>query len=371
LTLWNRIEQWGKHNLLRYTEKVMGKIPVSPESVPFDRIRRILVIRSHDQLGDFLLSTPALEALRARFPEAHIGILVRSYCRDTVKNNPCVDSILVHYENGRQWTWPRVRTLAAGLIKKWDMAVVLSSESHSLTSDLWAYLSGAKYIAGSERFVFNGCSRNFLYNLTAPDGGPEKHQSARNLEIVEQFGAGTNDLREKVYVTPEEKSSLRLRFPDLYDGRPVIGLHIGANKTENRWPVSKFCELSRKLTEQTGARIAVFWGPREHSLAEAFLRDAEVPLAPVEPSSLRNQAIHFSLCHLAVCNDTGIMHLCAAVGTPLVSIFGPTDPAVWKPVGDHVAAVRSDDGKTPSVSLESVLREALRLWKAYKPGSAD
>ena len=198
LTLWNRIEQWGKHNLLRYTEKVIGKTPVSPETVPFDRIRRVLVIRSHDQLGDFLLSTPALEALRSRFPEAHIGILVRSYCRDAVKNNPCIDSILVHYENGRQWTPPRIRTLAAGLIKKWDMAVVLSSESHSLTSDLWAYLSGAKYIAGSERFVFDGCSRNFFYNLTAPDGGPEKHQSARNLEIVEQFGARTNDLREKV-----------------------------------------------------------------------------------------------------------------------------------------------------------------------------
>jgi ADP-heptose:LPS heptosyltransferase len=348
---------------LKYLEKCFAKDLLTPDQVDYHKIRRLLVIRSHDQLGDFLLSTPALRALRSRFPNAEIGILTRDYCADAAIHNPYIDHILIHYETGYQWTWKRIRTLWKQLYKKWDMAVVLSSESHSLTSDIWATLSGAKYILGSERFIFPGCSRNFFYNLIAPDGGTGKHQTERNMEIVQFVGANTRNFKEIVKVTESERTDIRKTFQEVYktDSRLVLGLHIGANKQENRWPVVRFCELAGHLYKKYNARIVVFWGPKEYDLSELFFGQITFNSFRFKPSTLRKQAVHFSLCDIVVCNDTGIMHLCAAVGTPLVAIFGPTDPTTWKPIGKNFIAVRGKNNITKNVSISEVLQEINNL----------
>ncbi|MBN1895733.1 glycosyltransferase family 9 protein, partial [bacterium] len=195
-------------------------------------------------------------------------------------------------------------------------------------------------------------------------------QSARNLDIVRIIGADSVDLHETVHVTAGEKDEIRRRFPELYGGTgPVVGFHIGANKKENRWPLARFAEL-RDMLHRAGLKPpAVFWGPAEKDLGSEFLRLVKRPVHAVEPGNLREQAVHFALCDAVICNDTGVMHLCASVGTPLVALFGPTDPEFWKPVGDSFIALRSRDRRTESVSAVEV-RKALfkilgkgRKWK--------
>jgi ADP-heptose:LPS heptosyltransferase len=341
---------------MRYMERLFAKDTLMPSEIQKGKIKRILVVRPHDQLGDFLLSTPALRALRNHFPEARIGIVVRSYSADAMQNHPCVDEIIIFYENMLQWTFKRTVLLARQLIHNWDLAVVLSSESHSLTSDLLATVSGARYILGSAQRPFPGCSRNFLYNLIAPDLNSNGHQSERNVHIVRYIGAETSNLSEMIYITDQEKKKIQSEYNHIYHENrfPVIGLHVGANKKENRWPIHCFCELAERLHEKYRFQIVAFWGPKEEDLGRRFLRQVRFKPGWIEPSSLRRQAVHFSLCDLVVCNDTGIMHLCAAVGTPLVAVFGPTDPKYWKPIGNQFIAVRSKDKNTESVKVQMV-----------------
>ncbi len=359
LGLWNRFDQFAKKKGLRYLEKGLARPARKPEETPLEEVKRLLVIRSHDQLGDFLLSTPALLALRNRFPGAHIGLVVRSYCADTVQHHPHIDEILIFQEYGLRWTPGKITRFWKALYKKWDMAVVLSSESHSLTSDLIAVLSGAKIILGSGSHIFPGCSRNFFYDLIAPDPG-RLHQSERNLAIVRYIGADTGDLSERVHITTEEKNAVRQAFGSAYSGFPVIGIHIGGSKSGNRWPVDRFVRIAEMLHDLP-AGILVFWGPGEKELSETFLGHVRFKPQLIPPSTLRRLAVHFSLCDLVISNDTGTMHLCAGVGTPLVAVFGPTDPEDWKPAGDLFMAIRSKDHKTQSVTAEEIFQAAVKL----------
>jgi len=361
--IWNRIDQYFKHNGLRFVEKIAAKKLLEPEQIEWDNVKSILIVRPHDQLGDFLLSSAVWRAVGKAFPDLRKGLVARSYAADVVKNHPYVDELIIFYENGFMWNFRRIREFWKALHKRWDLAIVLSSESHSLTSDLITVLSGARYVVGSERFPFGGCTRNFFYNIIVPDSGKPRHQVLRNAEIAEYIGIKVDDVSEKIYITDDEKSLIRNKFIEIYSQDTVVGLHIGANKRENRWPAAKFAELCEKIYKTYKIKPVIFWGPKEGDLKEEFSRYCNTPVFMVPPSSLRNQAVHFFLCNAVVCNDTGIMHVCASVGTPFTAIFGPTDPMFWEPPGDLFRSVRADNKKTESVTVEQVEKELEILLK--------
>jgi ADP-heptose:LPS heptosyltransferase len=367
-TPWTKqIDRWVKLRLINLAELLFSRKPLSPDVLDRFDPKRVLIVRPQDQLGDFLLSTPAIDAVRGRFPKARMGILVKDYFADTVRLHPALDEVLVFYPKIRRWTAKRMSAFFLSLAWRWDMTIVLSSESHSFTSDLLAALSGAKIILGSDRFVFPGCRRNFLYNLTAPDRGPDRHQTERNLDIVEIIGAKTGDLREKSTIDPAARETLRAnlqrRLPR--PGELVIGLHVGANKSENRWPAEKFAELAGLINRRLRANVLLLWGSKESGLAERFMRNVSFEPVQMPPSSLMDLALAFSLCDAAVCNDTGIMHLCAAVGTPLAALFGPIDPEHWKPAGESTVAIRGRENRTESIRVEDVMKELEKLLKKH------
>lgn len=361
MRIWNRIDQYFKHNILRFFEKIAARKLLSPDQINWDHVNSILIVRPHDQLGDFLLSSAAWRAVGKAFPHLRTGLVARSYAADAALNHPYIDELIIFYESGFQWNFRRMAFFWKNLYKRWDMAIVLASESHSLTSDLITVLSGAKYVIGSERFPFGGCKKNFLYNIIVPDGGTDKHQTRRNTEIVEYIGVPVNDISERIYISDDEKRKVKEKFNEAYKQNLCAGLHIGANKRENRWPVSKFAETAEFLYRKYNIKPVVFWGPKESELSEEFADLVTVPVHMIPPSTLRRQAVHFSLCDAVVCNDTGIMHLCASAGTPLVAVFGPTDPALWKPQGDKFRAVRSADRRTNNVSVEDVEEELSQI----------
>jgi ADP-heptose:LPS heptosyltransferase len=356
-----RIEQFIKWKFLKLMESRLTREPLHPSVLDGADIRSILVIRAHDQLGDFLLSTPALRAINQRFPKASIDIVVRSYCADVMVNHPLIRTIIIFYEKPKQWTLRRIRNIRKQFRVHWDLVIVLNSESHSLSSDLVAAWAGAPFVLGSVNRTFPGTDRNFCYNLLAPDSPPASHQSRRNVDIVRYIGGDTDDLSEFIHVTLKEQSALRKEYPETYGSAPVVGMHIGANKSENRWLPQKFAELAAMIKNQFGAKIVIYWGPKEFELADAFKAASSLNVCMIPPTTLRRQAVHFSLCDAVICNDTGMMHLCASVSTPLVGIFGPTDPAFWKPVGDSFLAVRSGDHRTHSVEVRDVFLALQKL----------
>lgn len=366
MTLWNGIEQYFKKNYMRWVEKFFRRELLLPHQLDRTNIKRILVVRQHDMLGDFLLATPVLRALRQCFPQAHLGVLARQYFADLVLPHPYADEVLIFQEHGTNWTAKRARAFWRQLCSHWDLAVVLNTVSHSFTSDLLAHFSGARYILGSEQRVFPGCTRNFFYNLIAPCSENEKHQSERNLDIVRYIGVETDDASEVIYVLDTEREMARamLKKAGLRYNRPIIGMHVGAGKLMNRWPVNRFAELAQRLHHRCGAEIVLFWGSKETSLSLQFRQAVKFEPVKIAPTGLRELAAFFTQCDAVVCNDTGVMHICAAAGVPLVAVFGPTNPEEWKPIGDKFLAIRGEGHKIEDVSVEQVLTALSQLLQA-------
>jgi ADP-heptose:LPS heptosyltransferase len=250
-----------------------------------------------------------------------------------------------------------VRRLRSGF----DLAVVLNTVSHSLTSDLIARFSGAKYILGSEHEKFTGTRRNFFYNLNAEYSEQERHQTERNLDIVRSVGAATTETSEFVCLTDDEHRWAREFLNSLGrdESRPLVAIHPGAGKPGNRWAVAGFAGVARELVRTEGVQIFVTWGPGEGDLGRELLNRLDTPALSVVLRDLRRVAALLAQARLVLCNDTGVMHLAAAVGSPLIAIFGPTDPALWKPLGEKFVAIRGRHNRCDTVEQELVLRRAL------------
>ena len=348
-----------KDQLPGWLEPLLAVPTIDPSMAQRRPVKRILIIRQHDQLGDFLLATPALRAVRERHPEAHIGLVVRSYFAEVARLVPFVDEVIVVEENASRWTLASWRRFWRSIRSSWDLAVVLTTVSHSLTSDLVARLSRAGVIVGSSGRVFAGTSRNFFYHVEAPLVDGTRHQSERNLDIVRAIGCDSKDVREEIRVPDVDRRSVQVaseRFP----GRRV-GFHLGAGKLANRWPVERFVELAAALRRTAPTTIVLFWGPAEASLRDEFLRQEGAAAECVGPQPLPTLAAWFRSCDLMVCNDTGVVHVAAATGVPTLALFGPTDPREWAPAGDHVRALRGTGGEVSTIRAEEAARLAEEL----------
>ena len=177
MKFWTVIEQTFKYNGMRLLEIFLGRKLLTPDDIEIDSIKRILIIRQHDQLGDFLLSTPLFRALREYWPNALITLLIRGYTEPVARNNQFINDILVLHEIGYDWSGPKIRNFWQRLRSGYDLTVVINTVSHSLSSDLLAWLSGARYILGPSHRLFPGTTRNFFYNLISPYNNGSRHQA--------------------------------------------------------------------------------------------------------------------------------------------------------------------------------------------------
>lgn len=363
MRLWNRVEQYIKKNYVWWLEKIFARKQITPQEIQFKKIVRILVIRQHDMMGDFLVATPVFRALGERFPDAHIAVVTREYFAEIAEQNAFVDDVLIFYKDARKWRPKHIIMFWKKLRSHWDLTIVLNTVSHSLSSDLIAHFSNAKYVLGSEIKPFPGSSRNFFYNLIAPYAKEEKHQTQRNLDILRYIGIDTENYCENFTVDQFEleKAGYFLRDNGIQFDKPIIGFHIGAGKIANRWPVKNFVTLAHRLAKINRVQVLLFWGPAEEDLCDEFERFACFDYIKIKPTSLKKLSAFFKLCDALVCNDTGVMHLAASVNVALVAIFGPTDPNSWKPFGKKFVAIRGTENKAENVSTEEVEKQIMKL----------
>lgn len=366
MKFWTRIEQFFKHRLLRFFETFLGQSQIDPEQLDHVPIKSILVIRTHDQLGDFLLSTPVFKALNEKFSDSWITVIAHAYTTPLVQNHPYVNAVLTFHEDFRNWSFPYAFHLFKGLYKKYDLVVVLNTVSHSLTSDLIASFTRAPYVLGTDHLLFAGTRRNFFYNFVAPiHKESTRHQTRRNLDIVRYIGADTFDLREYMYITKQERNAAKtiLNKLGIDLNKKILAIHPGAGKIKNRWPVDNYAALAVKCLDELDLQIFITWGPSEAELGHSLLSGIDRKTYHATFPHIRELAAVLSLMDCFICNDTGVMHLCAAVGTPLVAIFGPTDPSQWKPWGQAFIAVQSASRNCAHVSVDVVYKECKRLLK--------
>jgi lipopolysaccharide heptosyltransferase II len=290
-----------------------------------DKIRRILCIKPRG-IGDIVLSTIILENLRSAFPDAQIDYLTEEFAKASLANHPLVNKVLTMNKT-------EFPLKAAWKIRK---------ENYDLILDLWSnprsaqitFLSGVKYRVG---FAYRG--RKYAYNILATSSRGDIHSAEHNLELLNALQIPVISKKVKYYTTPEEKSFSENFFTRNFGTvNGVLGIIPAGGWESKRCNKEKWVEIIQVFRRKYNFNVLILWGPGDESDAQ-FIKK-QVPEAVLSPETgLNNLAALIEKCTLVIANDSGPMHISAALDVPTLGIFGPTDPkghGPYTPAGDYV-----------------------------------
>jgi ADP-heptose:LPS heptosyltransferase len=358
-------------------------LPVrEPSSVPPIHPRSILVIRQHNQLGDMLCVVPLLRALKARFPETSLSLLTSPVNDDIMKGLVYLDHVMLYdkrefLSRGRLHPLPIIRYVKDLRRRQFDMVIVPATVSMSATSDLLAYVSGAPVRIGPGTIDGIENPNRGLYSMPMEldwRGDQGRHQTLRNLDIAGRLELTIPDLRLEITLTEAERARGREYLNGLTGGRrPILAFHPGAGKMPNRWPVERFVELARWASNELKASIVITLGPMDLDLKKHLENGLGVEAQFVEGKAIRDVASCVGGVDLLVSNDTGIMHVGAATGVPVLSLFGPTEPRQWSPLGEQNRFIQPESRDISDINIEQVQRQVLEMLnnKARRPNTND
>jgi ADP-heptose:LPS heptosyltransferase len=363
-----------KRLLTGLAARIWRRRSLTPDELLALRPARILLVRQHNQMGDMVCATPCFRAVAETWPDAEIALVTAPVNHQVVAHDPHLDRIFLFSQ--RLWRAPgRLVAFLAGL-RRWraDLAIVLNSVSFSSTSAYLALWSGARYVVGGDSAPF-GSRVAEAYSLRLPTS-PEldRHAIEHSLAPLAAVGITTEDLATVVVPSPEQGTEADALIAELLPSGPFWALHPGAGKAQNVWPAERFAAVARAVADQ-GIPVLVLHGPADQDVVRAFeaalaASPTNAPVVVAPGLSVGTSAAVIARADRFLCNDTGVMHIAGAVGTPSVALFGPTDPDLWKPPGDGVVAVRAPsqrpDPRGPEFGwLETLAVEpVLAAWRA-------
>jgi heptosyltransferase-1 len=301
--------------------------------------RRTFLIVRLGALGDIVHALPLAAALRAAWPDARIDWLVDVKHRAILDHAGGLTTIVpvdTRRVGGDTGVVPVVRRLRA---VRYDVAV---DAQGLLKSALLAYLAGAGRVVGLARGHLREPMAGWAYHATVEPAGPHVVDNA--LALAEAAGAIAGFTRRSLgeggpprfaLRPPASEAVARVRgVLGLAEGQPFAVINPGAAWPNKRWPPERFGAVARHLRVRHGWPSIVAWGPGEEDLARAVVAAAGGTAALAPMTSLGELLAIVSAASLVVSGDTGPLHLAAALGTPIVGIYGPTDPArngPWSP----------------------------------------
>lgn len=307
--------------------------------------RKILVI-GVNWVGDAILSLPAMRGLRRLFPEAYIGLLVRAYLGDLLRDVADVDEVIPYQPKKGVYRWVNELYMVRLLRREgFDVALILP---RSFRSALVAYLAGIPVRIG---YVDEG--RDFLltHGIPRTDELLRVHRIKYYLHLIECMGRVPDEDPPVIEVTPEKKQWAYgfLRSCGMENSHLMVGFIPGATYGSAKcWDPERFSELGTKLCRGYGANILIFGTQSERELADMIARGIDGKVVNLAGSTTLPQlAALMESCDVVVTNDTGPMHISAAVKTPVVAIFGSTDPVTTGPCGNGHIIVRNEVSCSP------------------------
>lgn len=312
---------------------------------PFDRnrVRKILVYGTMG-IGNIVMLTPTLRALRQGFPNAHITLLAGASGGDqVVSGGGLVDEIIrrqVRLRDLAALAW-RIRR------RRFDLMVATIHGNGGYLPWITA-LSGVPTRAGHSTGP-DWISRNdFLYNVpvSMPEG---QHEVERGLLLAEALGCDTTDRRPSFHFDDADRvfAEQFLTRAGILDGDWLLGVQVGTWKFQDwkQWDLDRLAEACDRLIAEEGVKVVLLGSPSDRDVLDRLLGFmTHRPIIALGESSLKQSAAIVQKCHATLCNDSGLMHVSAAVGTPVVAVFGPTDRRRTGPWGPgHVVVTKNVD----------------------------
>jgi len=331
-------------DVLRQVRNVLVHSPQSIVHSKNTSFKRILIVRT-DRVGDVLLSTPVIKALREEFPSAYIAMMVSPYAKDAIEGNPYLDEVIVYDKDGRDKSWFASAKFALSLRKKkFDLALVLhpTNRVHLVT-----FFSGIPRRIGYDRKM--GFLLSDRIKHTKQHG--EKHELEYNLDLVRYLGIEPQD---KTLFIPLKKEAEQwaadiLGQEGITARDKLLALHPAASCPSKIWPQSRFAQVADRLADKYAFKVILIAGPKDMQYAAKTIKAMHKPAINLAGKlSVSQLASILKRCTLFISNDSGPVHIASAVGTPVISIFGRKQPGLsprrWGPVGRRDKFLHKDAG---------------------------
>lgn len=295
--------------------------------------KNILIVKL-SAIGDVIHALPVAHALKQTYPNARITWVVEKPAYDLLTNNPDIDEIIIFDK-------PKFKSLTGLLSNGYKLSKLLKSHNFDLAIDLQGLFKSAaiSYLSGaSKRLVY--CNARELSDKIGQRicGDHENgHIVDRYLDVAKHLGCNIDQVKFPMNITEIEaqKAEAIANHVGLRLENPYVVLAPGTNWSSKCWPTSHFAELADKLYNNDIIPV-IIGGPNDQRLAQEILSHTRIP--PIDltgKTSLKQLAYIIKKSQAFVGGDTGPMHLAVAVGTPVVTMFGPTDPKRNGPYGQN------------------------------------
>ena len=339
-------------------------------SFGFD-IRRILLVR-FGSLGDVVLTTPVIRAVRTAFPDAFVAMLVGKRSLDVVSANPHLDEVIPFERQSRspREMWRVIRILRE---RHFDVSIDMQRK---LRSSLLTYLGGIKLRVG---YHF---PKGILCSIRMPQSA-NKHAVDSNLELLhllmKSLGMppGAPDRRLEFFFSQEDRNRAEhiLDKHEVTPSLPILGMFPGAGWRHRCWAADRFGAVGDLAANEYRAQVIIFHGPGEGDIADAVAKSMTAQSVMIgEKLTLRELGALIQKCSVFLSNDTGPMHIAVAVGTPTVALFGPGNHVRFGPVGEKHTLIRHDFPCSPCKQFtdkckDNVCMKAIsvdEVWQAVR-----
>jgi heptosyltransferase-3 len=300
--------------------------------------QRILFLKLK-HIGDVLLITPAIRALRQAWPGSAIAALVPRGTEDVLAGNPDLTAVLVQdREAGIGGIWRLIRTLR---LYGPDLVLELGQGAREA---VLGFLSGARWRVGFSPKDSGGWRRMLLTHSIPWNG--QQHVVESNLDLVRALGIEARTSRPLLTVQPEARARMTavLRTAGMSPGTPLVVVHPVSRWLFKAWPEVSCAEALAHLVKARGVAVAVTSGPGEREVAAArrILARAAVPVIDlVGRTTLAELAAVLERAQLFIGVDSAPMHMAAALSVPVVALFGPSGEHNWRPWGEGHVVVSS------------------------------
>ncbi len=324
--------------------------------IEIDKLHRALIIRPR-AIGDILLTTPFIRALKKRIPGIKIDYLCEPMGLPILENNPYLSDVIVYEKNKLKKMAPSVKMMETARFynglraRKYDIVFDLFG---NLRTALMSFLTGARYRAG---FTFRG--RKIFYNIRVkPDRAP-KYNVYYHMDLLKAINVQDDGEKMDFYFGNEEKAYISNFFKSkrISDKDLIVGINPAGSWPTKRWPEQKFSTLADRIIEDLkGVKIIVLWGPNEEAMAELVVSGikndkSDVYIAP--ETSIKQLGALIEKIKVLVTNDGAPKHIADALGTPTVAIFGPTNYKSWNPANSEIhTAVTGGEACAPCDKTE-------------------
>ncbi len=309
---------------------------------------RILILR-RDNIGDLVCTTPLIAALRAQLPGAWLGALVTTYNAEVLAGNPALNEVFVYeklkHRSGGLLSHFRTRLAQMSSLRGRRLDCVLVPAPSPQTLKLARSLNSGQVIA-------------------APGSVPARqHEVERAFDLGKTFGLSGKPGALQIFADPQKKIELKTQLGN----GPFAAIHISARRPAQQWPLARYAELAARLAEQQ--KVMLLWAPGakdnprhpgdDEAAAEILRTVKGTAVIPFPTPDLKTLIAALSLADRVICPDGGAMHLAAALGRPVVALFGDSPVERWRPWGVPHRVVRPDSHDLADLPLEPVL-EAFR-----------